>query len=254
VSFDLARVSSELGTGEIIWSLHYEPVCDSTQDLARAAAASGAAPGWTVTTDLQRRGRGRRGQSWAAPAGQALLFSTVLRPAIDVLPLMPLLAAVTVAGGVELSTGAAPELKWPNDVLLNGKKLAGILLERPPGSSVILGVGVNVNQSAAELSEGATSLAIELGHSVSREGLLAAILNDLGNAYERADREGVDWILPGWRSRTSMLGKPVTFQRNGMLVRGLAEDIGLDGALLVRTSDGTRVSVVAGDVELVRLG
>ena len=93
----------------------------------------------------------------------------------------------------------------------------------------------------------------ELGHSVSREGLLAAILNDLGNAYERADREGVDWILPGWRSRTSMLGKPVTFRRNGMLLRGLAEDIGLDGALLVRTSDGTRVSVVAGDVELVRL-
>ena len=252
MSFDLARVTSELGTGEIIWSLHYEPVCDSTQDLARAAAVSGAAPGWTVTTDLQRRGRGRRGRSWTAPAGRALLFSTVLRPPIDVLPLMPLLAAITVAGGVELSSGAAPELKWPNDVLLNGKKLAGILLERPPGPSLILGVGLNVNQSASELSEGATSLAVELGHPVGREGLLAAILNDLGNAYERADREGVDWILPGWRSRTSMLGKPVTLRRDGLLVRGLAEDVDEDGALLVRIANGTRVSVVAGDVELVR--
>ncbi len=252
MSFDLALVSSQLATGEIIWSLHYEPACDSTQDLARAAAAGGAEPGWTVTTDLQRRGRGRRGRSWTAPAGQALLFSTVLRPPVDVLPLMPLLAAITVAGGVELSSGAAPELKWPNDVLLNGKKLAGILLERPPGPSLVLGVGLNVNQSASELSEGATSLAVELGHPVAREGLLAAILNDLGNAYERADREGVDWIRPGWRSRTSMLGKPVTFRRDGLLVRGLAEDVDADGALLVRIADGTRVSVVAGDVELVR--
>ena len=81
---------------------------------------------------------------------------------------------------------------------------------------------------------------------------MAAILNDLGNAYERADREGVDWILPGWRSRTAMLGKPVTFRRDGVLVRGLAEDVGADGALLVRTADGTRLSIVAGDVELVR--
>jgi len=252
VSFDLARVTAQLVTGEITWSLHYEPSCDSTQDLAREAASGGAAPGWTVTTDLQNRGRGRHGRSWTAPVGKALLFSTVLQPPVDVVPLLPLLAAVTVAGGVELSTGAAPELKWPNDVLLNGKKLAGILLERPPGSSLILGVGLNANQSATELPEGATSLAVELGHPVEREALMAAILNDLGNAYERADREGVDWILPGWRSRTAMLGKPVTFRRDGVLVRGLAEDVGADGALLVRTADGTRLSIVAGDVELVR--
>ncbi|TME79170.1 MAG: biotin--[acetyl-CoA-carboxylase] ligase [Chloroflexi bacterium] len=252
MSFDLARVTAQLATGEVTWSLHYEPSCDSTQDLARTAAAGGAAPGWTVTTDLQLRGRGRHGRSWTAPAEKALLFSTVLQPPVDVLPLLPLLAAVTVAGGVELSTGAAPQLKWPNDVLLNGKKLAGILLERPPGSSVILGVGLNANQSAAELPEGATSLAVELGHPVEREALLAAILNDLGNAYERADREGVDWILPGWRSRTAMLGKPVTFRRDGVLLRGLAEDVGADGALLVRTADGSRLSIVAGDVELVR--
>jgi len=252
VSFYLERVTSQLVTGEISWSLHYEPECESTQDLAREAVAGGAAPGWTVTTDLQRHGRGRRGRSWTAPVGQALLFSTVLQPPVDVLPLLPLLAAVTVAGGVELSTGAAPELKWPNDVLLNGKKLAGILLERPPGSLVILGVGLNANQSAPELLEGATSLAVEVGHPVNREDVLAAILNDLSNAYERADREGVDWILPGWRSRTSMLGKPVTFRRDGVLQHGLAEDVGIDGALLMRTADGSRLSVVAGDVDLVR--
>lgn len=251
--FDLDAVGSRLVIGEIRWSIHYEPACDSTQDLARAAAASGAAQGWTAVTDLQLQGRGRQGRSWSAPAGRALLFSTILQPPIDVLPLLPILAAVAVAGGIEVATEALPDLKWPNDLLLDGKKLGGILLEHPAGSSVILGVGLNINQTAGELPEGATSLAVELGHPVAREGLLAAILNDLGNAYERADREGVDWIVPGWRSRSSMLGKPVTFRRDGLPIRGLAEDVGADGALLVRIADGSRIAIVAGEVERVRL-
>jgi BirA family transcriptional regulator, biotin operon repressor / biotin---[acetyl-CoA-carboxylase] ligase len=248
----LDRVRERLVSGEIPWRLHYEAACSSTQDLARAAAAAGAEQGWTLVTDLQREGRGRQGRSWVAPAETALLFSTVLRPPVDVLPLLPLLAGVTVAGGIETATGAAADLKWPNDVLLRGKKLAGILLERPPGPAVILGVGLNVNQSPADLPDGATSLALELGRQVERESLLAAILNDLGNAYERADREGVDWIVPGWRSRSSMLGSPVSFHRDGALVRGIAEGVGEDGALQVRLDDGTRISVVAGEVERVR--
>jgi BirA family biotin operon repressor/biotin-[acetyl-CoA-carboxylase] ligase len=248
----LDRVRTRLAAGEVTWRLHYEPVCSSTQDLARAAAGRGAEQGWTVVTDLQREGRGRQGRSWVAPAETALLFSTILRPPRDVLPLLPLLAAVTVAGGIEASTGALPDLKWPNDILLNGKKLAGILLERPAGADVVLGVGLNVNQSTADLPDGATSLAVELGHELEREPLLAAILNDLGNAYERADREGINWIVPGWRSRTSMLGDPVAFRRDGELIRGIAEDVAADGALRVRLDDGSRISVVAGEVERLR--
>ena len=251
--FDLDRVRAHLTNGEISWSLHYEAACDSTQDLARAAAAQGAKQGWTIVTDFQRGGRGRLGRSWVAPPDQALLFSTILRPPIDVLPLLPLLAAVTVAGGVEVATGAGPDLKWPNDVVLNGKKLAGILLERPAEPAVVLGVGVNVNQSIENLPDAATSLAVELGHPVGREHLLAAILNDLANAYDRADREGVDWIVPAWRSRSSMLGKPITFRRDGETVRGVAEDLADDGALLVGLADGTRVALVAGEIEQVRL-
>ncbi len=252
-NFDLDLVRARLTSGEIGWSLRHEITCDSTQDLARAAAAQGADQGWTIVTDFQRAGRGRQGRSWVAPAGQALLFSTILRPPIDVLPLLPLLAAVTVAGGIEVASAARPDLKWPNDVLLNRKKLAGILLERPAGSAVILGVGVNVNQSPDDLPEGATSLRFELAHPVEREPLLAAILDDLANAYDRADREGVDWIVPAWRSRSSMLGKPIMFHRDGVAIRGLAEDIGDDGGLLVMTADGTRIAVVAGEVEHVRL-
>src|SRR6202040_2236672 len=97
---------------------------------------------------------------------------------------------------IEVSTGVVAHLKWPNDVLVNDHKLAGILLEHPGGPAVIVGVGVNVNQLAADLPSGATSLLALTGGSLDREPLLAAILNDLGNAYDRADREGVGWIVP----------------------------------------------------------
>jgi BirA family biotin operon repressor/biotin-[acetyl-CoA-carboxylase] ligase len=252
VSLDLERVRALVVEGEIRWSLHYEPSCSSTQDLARSAASAGADQGWTIITDLQVEGRGRRGRSWVAPDGTALLFSTILQPPVDVLPLLPLLAALSVAGGIEQATGVVAELKWPNDVLVNDQKLAGILLEHPGGAAVILGVGVNVNQLAADLPERATSLLTLTGHSLDREPLLAAILNDLANAYDRADREGVGWIVPGWRSRSSMLGTPIAFQRDGETIRGVAEDLGADGALLVRLEDGTRVSVIAGEVERLR--
>src|SRR4030081_404650 len=114
----------------------------------QTAAPAGAGQGWTVVTDLQLEGRGRRGRPWIAPDGTALLFSTILQPPVDVLALLPLLAALSVAGGIEVATGVVPELKWPNDILFKGHKLAGILLEHPGGAAVVLGVGVNVNQVA----------------------------------------------------------------------------------------------------------
>lgn len=249
---DLERVRALLVEGEVRWRLHYEPRCSSTQDLARNAAIAGADQGWTVVTDLQLEGRGRHGREWLAPSETAVLFSTILQPPVDVLPLLPLLTALSVAGGIEVATGVVAQLKWPNDVLVGDHKLAGILLEHPGGAAVILGVGVNVNQQAADLPSGATSLLTLTGRSLDRELLLAAILNDLANAYDRADREGVEWIVPGWRSRSSMLGKPVAFQRDGATIRGVAEDLGGDGALLVRLEDGSRVSVIAGEVERLR--
>lgn len=252
MSLDLERVRDLVVEGEIRWSLHYEPSCSSTQDLARSAAIAGADQGWTVITDLQLEGRGRHGRAWIAPSETALLFSAILQPPVDVLPLLPLLAALSVAGGIEAATGVVAELKWPNDVLVNDLKLAGILLEHPGGAAVILGVGVNVNQLSAHLPAGATSLRALTGRPLAREPLLAAILNDLASAYDRADREGVDWIVPGWRSRSSMLGKPVSFERDGATIRGVAEDLGNDGALLVRLGDGTRVNVIAGEVERLR--
>src|SRR3989454_319655 len=177
----LDRVRDRLVAGEVIWRLHYEPSSSSTQDLARAAAARGAGEGWTVVTDVQHEGRGRLGRSWVAPPETALLFSTILRPPLDVLPLLPLLAALAVAGGIEVTTGAVPDLKWPNDVLLNGKKLAGILLERPAGPDVVLGVGLNVNQSGEDEPDGGASPKVGLGQAPERGPLLAAVLHQPSN-------------------------------------------------------------------------
>jgi BirA family transcriptional regulator, biotin operon repressor / biotin---[acetyl-CoA-carboxylase] ligase len=250
--FAVDRVADRLLPGEITWSLHYEPACESTQDLARVAAQAGASEGWTVVTDLQRAGRGRQGRSWVAPSGEALLVSIVLRPAIDVLPKLSLLAALAVAGGIEAVGGIAPDLEWPNDVLLRDRKLAGVLLERPANPAVLVGMGVNVNQAPADLPEGATSLAVELGRPVEREAVLAAILNDLSNAYERADREGVQWIVPGWRSRSSMIGQRVRFDHQGAAIEGIARDITEEGALQVETTDGRRLELIAGEVQHVR--
>ena len=251
-AFNLDAVANRIIPGEITWELHYEEECPSTQDLARNAVAEGAAQGWTIVTDLQREGRGRQGRSWQAPRGEALLFSVVLRPPIDVIALLPILAGLTVAGAIEATTGAVPDLKWPNDVLLDGRKLAGVLLERPPDSAVVLGVGINVNQLADSLPENGTSIASFIGHPVEREALLAAILNDLDNAYERANRETVAWIVPAWRSRSTMLGQPVVFIRDGVRTEAIAEDLGPTGGLIVRTADGTRVELIAGEVERIR--
>ena len=252
--FAIDRVGGRLQPGEITWSLHYEPACESTQDLARAAAEAGAGEGWAMVADLQRAGRGRQGHSWVAPSGLALLVSVVLRPPIDVLPKMPLLAGLAVAGGIEAVAGIAPDLKWPNDVLLRDQKVAGVLLERPGNAALLVGIGVNVNQAPADLPVGATSLAVELGEPVEREDLLAAILNDLSNAYERADREGVQWIVPAWRSRSSMIGQRVRLSYRGNAVEGIARGITEEGALQVEAADGRQLEVIAGEVQGIRRG
>src|ERR1700693_4601121 len=115
MSLDLERVRALLVVGEVRWSLHYEPSCSSTQDLARSAAIAGADQGWTVITDLQLEGRGRHGRAWIAPSETALLFSTVLQPPVDVLPLLPLLAALSVAGGLEGAARGVGELEGGNE-------------------------------------------------------------------------------------------------------------------------------------------
>ncbi len=209
---------------------------DSTNERAKELALAGAPHGTLVTADEQTAGRGRQGRTWSAAPGEALLLSLVLRSLDELLPLR---AAVAVAQSIPVPA----QIKWPNDVWIEGKKVSGILVEgRPQEGWAVLGIGLNVATRSFpdELSEIATSLALE-GVSLSREEVLEALLASLDRLLS-ADGAA---ILAAWRERDALLGAPVEW--NGG--RGRAVGITDAGALRVETDAGI-VELDAGEVHL----
>ena len=231
------------------WTIERYEVVQSTQDVARERLTDGR----VIVAAWQRAGRGRHGRPWSAPPGRALLFSAVLAPAGPVAAILPLLAGVAVRDAIASTAGVAAELKWPNDVLSDGAKVAGILVERPPGPFAVLGVGINANLEAVDLpGDWATSLLIRTGHPVDLDALLAATLEQLDQWLERAASAGIDVIVNAWRERTQMLGQPVEVVLPDRTVRGIAEDVTGSGALLVRSPSGVE-TFIAGDVRQLRI-
>ncbi len=227
---------------------------DSTQTEARSLAEAGAPEGTVVSAEHQTRGRGRGGRRWVDEPGAALLMSIILRPAAEVsrLPQLSLVAAVAVAEAAGGETGLRIALDWPNDVLVGGRKVAGILAEsfaaRDGRVVVILGIGVNVNQRyfPPDLAERATALALECGHALDREKLLQAVLERLEAWYRRWMEEGFLPIREAWRRASATLGRRVTINEG---VGGMALDLAEDGALLVKTDTGAVIRHVAGSAE-----
>jgi BirA family biotin operon repressor/biotin-[acetyl-CoA-carboxylase] ligase len=225
---------------------------DTTQAVVRELADARAPEGTLVVAEHQRAGRGRGGRAWLDQPGANLLFSLLLRPAIQAaeVPQLQLLAAVGVAEAVEEVTGLAPGIKWPNDLLLDGRKFAGLLAEAVSDGAavtrVVLGVGINVNQSEfpVDLAARATSLAQALGHSVDRRGLLDAILGRLESWYDIFLDHGFKPVRPEWCRRAVTLGRAVV----SGTVQGTAVGLDHDGALLVRSASGDTQRVVAGEV------
>ena len=209
----------------------------STNDRARALAATGAPHGTLVTASEQTAGRGRQGRTWAAPAGQALLCSLVLRSADPLLPLRAGLAVADVAG-------AAARVKWPNDVLLDGRKLAGVLVEaRPQEGWAVLGIGLNAAVDLTALPAGVRDRAATLGRSpAALEGTLAELLV----ALERRLAEPAEAALDALRARDALLGAPVRWEGGAGTGAGIAPD----GGLLVRRADGSTTALGAGEVHL----
>jgi BirA family biotin operon repressor/biotin-[acetyl-CoA-carboxylase] ligase len=224
----------------------------STQDELRRLADSGAPEGTVVLADHQTRGRGRKGGEWLDEPGANLLFSVLLRPDIPAAqaPRLSLLAAVAAADGLTAVTGMTIGIRWPNDLQVKERKVVGILAEAETVgdrlSHVVLGIGVNVNQTefAADLSRPATSLTLESGRELDREALLAALLASLDRWYARYLREGFPPVREGWRRSSVTLGHPV----DGDGVTGIAEDLDEDGALRVRTAEGALARLVAGEI------
>lgn len=199
--------------------------CDSTQELARAG---GALEGAVVATDHQRAGRGRSGRTWEDEPGDALLFSLVLRPpATPALPQLSLVVALAVAEAAEEVSGARTGIKWPNDVEIEGAKIAGVLLEAASGV-VTIGIGVNVNQEAARLPADtrrpAGSLRTATGRRHDRATLLAAILDRMERHYETWLEGGLGAIVPSLDARSTLRGRRVSVGGATGVVVGTADD------------------------------
>jgi BirA family biotin operon repressor/biotin-[acetyl-CoA-carboxylase] ligase len=232
----------------------------STSDLAKALADEGADHGTVVVAETQTAGRGRRGRAWVSPPRKNVYFSVVLRPELPPprATELTLVASLAICDALR-QAGVDAGIKWPNDVLARGRKIAGILTELAAEPDrvhwVVLGVGVNVNASRddfpPELRDEATSILLERGEPAPRALFTAACLTALEDWLDAHDERGFDAIRHAWRERSVTLGREVMVRAEGRELTGVAEDLDEQGALLVRTSAGVE-RVFAGDVHLLR--
>lgn len=255
VAFDAERCTSLLAERGIALGrpLDYRATTRSTNDDAMAAARAGAPHGATFVADEQTAGRGRRGHRWSSSPGESLTFSVLLRPALT----LERLSALTLAVGLAVRDAVAPRVaapvlvKWPNDVLVQEKKLAGILVESQLSggalSAVVIGIGINVaaHELPEEIRDIATSLALSGATDLDREALLADLLEALARRVGAYERAGLAPMLDELRRHDALRGQRVSIDG----VSGTASGIDDDGALLVDDFAGTRRRVLSGTVE-----
>jgi BirA family biotin operon repressor/biotin-[acetyl-CoA-carboxylase] ligase len=221
----------------------------STQALAFDLAERGAADGTVVVAETQTAGRGRRGRTWVDEPGASLLMSTVVRPGLAArdLPKLSLAAAVAVGEALRALTGLDARLKWPNDVLTHGRKIAGILLESRIGAEplVVAGIGINLRQRSfpPEVAGSATSVALESGRDVDPETLLGAVLEAFDRWRTRLEGEGFAPLRERWLALADTIGRTVSVAG----LEGVAVDLDADGALVLREAHGEH-HVVAGEL------
>lgn len=235
---------------------------DSTNDVVQHLASGTTEEGAVVFAEEQTKGRGRLGRHWISPKSKGLWFSILLRPKThpESAPRLTIMAAVALVEAIENQTGIEAEIKWPNDILIGGKKVAGILVELMAETDRIrcgiLGIGIDVNlrrsQFPADLRDLATSLREVSGAPVDRPALAAAILKTLDRYYSRLEISDFGPIARKWEDRCSTLGREVSIQVGSRIVEGTAETIDEFGALMVRTRFGQVERVTGGDVSMKR--
>lgn len=255
-----SNIWSGLVTRRIGHALHLFQVVDSTNDEAAKLASCGAPEGTVVIAEAQLRGRGRMGRRWESPKGTGLYLSVILRPPIPphAAPILTLLGAVAVADAIEQTTGLVAGVKWPNDLVVRGRKVAGILGEMSAETfllhHVVLGIGINVNQTEeefeGELRRTASSLRIEVGHQMDRTAMVRSLCRALDEWYDRFLSEGVASILERVRQICLTLGRVVVARSGDRELQGLAVALDGAGALVVRDTSGESHRLLAGDVTL----
>jgi BirA family transcriptional regulator, biotin operon repressor / biotin---[acetyl-CoA-carboxylase] ligase len=257
-----AEIAADLGTERIGRQIVTFREADSTNEIAFKMAEEGAPEGTVVLAESQRRGKGRLGRRWESPAGVNLYCSIILRP-----PIMPMqavqltfLSVVAVVHAVTETTNLAPTIKWPNDVLVGGRKVAGLLNEMGAETEkvnfVILGIGVNINmvrdQFPVDLRHPATSLSLEEGRPVSRRDFTRALLRAADTLYTAYLAGDYAAIRNEWLARCSIIGKRVFVSCQENVIAGVANGIDDYGALLLTRDDGYVERILAGDVALVQ--
>ncbi len=248
-------LSRELGTRAVGRRVVYYARVGSTNDVAAQLADAGEAEGAVVIADEQTQGRGRMKRAWLAPAQSSILMSILFRPVARAFKQIGMAVALGACDGVEQATSLKPQLKWPNDILLNRKKCAGILVEaKTLGEEIeyaIAGLGMNVNFRAADVAgmpRDATTIADELSKWVPRTPLVREILRAVDRYYARLGA-GAD-LRGEWKTRLVNLGRRVRAWTASRLEEGIAEDVDGEGTLLLRRDDGSLARLIAGDVTL----
>jgi BirA family biotin operon repressor/biotin-[acetyl-CoA-carboxylase] ligase len=232
----------------------------STNDVVEKLARDGVREGVVVFAESQTKGRGRLGRKWISPARKGLWFSLLLRPNLrpQETTQLTVASATALRRAIVSQTRSQPEIKWPNDILINGKKVAGILTEMSAELDrvrhVIPGIGIDVNQDASEfpveLRKIATSLKIEAGESFSRPALAVAILEELDEEYARVCAGKFSSIANEWVEHCGTIGKDVSVRIGDRVIQGRAESLDDEGALVLRTEHGRLQRITGGDVTI----
>lgn len=232
--------------------IRVDRVASTMEEIVRRAA-NGARAGTTVVAEEQTAGRGRSGRAWVAPARTGLLLSVLLRPAVPLARLggLALVVGVAVAETIETAANLRPRLKWPNDVWLGDRKVAGILITTHGlggGAFAVLGVGLNVNADREALPDGATSLMAETGRVFDRDAVLALLVARLHRAYRGFETSGGSPSLADWRRRAALVGEEVKIDIGGSDRSGVFHGVDDDGALVLMRADGVEERIVAGEL------
>jgi BirA family biotin operon repressor/biotin-[acetyl-CoA-carboxylase] ligase len=249
-----ASITGNLGTHLIGQRVICYPSLTSTMEVAKQEAQLGAVKGTVVIADEQTAGRGRIKRVWVSPKG-SLALSIILYPSVVNLPSLIMLASLAVVHSIEAVTGLRAQIKWPNDVLVNGRKVCGILIESSLRANIvdytIIGIGINVNLRLAdfpEIQSSATSLSAELGRGVSRLEVIRRLLVEIERLYLAL--QAGESIYEEWRDSLVTLGRRVRVKSGKTVYEGVAESVSKDGSLLLRHSNGNLSKIVAGDATL----
>ncbi|MGD0353069.1 MAG: biotin--[acetyl-CoA-carboxylase] ligase [Dehalococcoidia bacterium] len=249
-------IQSRLNTRFVGRQLYYYHQLPTTMETARELAKKGAAEGTAVIAGTQTTGRGRLARTWLSPEG-SLAMSVMLKPALKNLPQLVMIASLAVVRAIKQVTGLESHIKWPNDIMLKGKKVCGILIENEvKGGRVnfaVIGIGINVNfnpQDFPEIADIAISLSHEAGTEISFVELAGTLLDELERLYLEAQAGAA--VYKEWQENMETLGKRIKVNTGKTVEQGQAETITENGNLVLRHDDGSLTEIVAGDVTVIK--